>query len=217
MHQLFVDGQAARGIKHIDVIATKTGLGLGAFGDGDGIFAFDNRQGVDADLVAEDRQLFHRGGAVHVKRGHQHAFAVFFLEPFGEFGGCGGLTAALQADHQDRRWRIVDLKRAGLTFALQHVDQGVVDNFDDLLTGGDGFGDGLTCGLILHRFDKIAGDGQRYVCLKQGHTHLAQGGFDIVLGQGALFGQAVKDTGKAFAEIFKHGHRPFRRSVAGCP
>ena len=46
--------------------------------------ALDDGQGINADLGAEDRKLFHRRRAVHVERGHQHPLAVLFLQPLGE-------------------------------------------------------------------------------------------------------------------------------------
>ena len=210
--QLFVDLQAAGGVEHVDVIAAKAGLRLGALGDGDRVLALDDGQGVDADLRAEDRQLLHRGGAVDVERGHQHALAVALLETLGQLGGGGGLARALQADHQDRRGRVVDLQRAGIAFAGQGVDQRVVHDLDDLLAGCDRFGHRLAGGLVLHRLDEIARHGQRDVGLQQGDAHLAQGGFDVVFAQRALFGQAVKDTREAFGQILKHARllRPFR-------
>ena len=83
MHQLFVDGEAARCVEHINIITAHGGLGLGAFGDLDRIFAFDNGQGVNANLHAEDGKLFHGGRAVHVKRRHQHTFAFAVFKSLG--------------------------------------------------------------------------------------------------------------------------------------
>jgi hypothetical protein len=120
-HELFVDGQAPGGVEHVDVVAAEGGLRLGALGDGDGVLALDDGQRVDADLLAEDGELFHGGGAVHVERGHQHALALALLQALGDLGGGGGLAAALQADHQDGGGRVVDLERAGVVVAGQDV------------------------------------------------------------------------------------------------
>ncbi len=84
-----------------------------------------------------------------------------------------------------------------------------MDDLDDLLAGGDRFGDGLSGCLFLHRLDEIARDGQRHVGLEQGDADLAQGGFHVVFAERALFGQAVKDAGQAVGQIFEHGRRPF--------
>ena len=220
-HQLFVDRQAARGVEHIDVVAAHRCLRLCAFGNLHGVFAFDDGQGIDADLHAEDRQLFHRRRAVHIERGHQHALAVAVFQTFGELGRGRGFTGALQTDHQDRGGGAVDFQRAGFAFAFQRVDQRVVDDLDDLLAGGDRFGDGLTGGLVLHRFDEITRDGQGHVRLEQGDADFAQGGFHILFREGTLFGETVKDAGEAFGKILKHG--PWPPSIGcgapqiGCP
>ena len=98
---------------------------------------------------------------------------------------------------------------AGVAVATQNVDQRVMHDLDDLLAGGDGFGDRLTGGLILYFLDEIAGDREGDVGLEKGDADLAQGGFDVILGEGTLLGQPVEDTGQAFGEIFKHMPVPF--------
>ena len=70
MDQLGIDMEAARGVEHIDVIAAEARLGLGPLGDLHRRLAFDDWQGIDADLRAEDLQLFHSRGAVGVERCH---------------------------------------------------------------------------------------------------------------------------------------------------
>ena len=199
--------QTACGIKDIDIIATQGGLGFGAAGDGDRVLALDDRQRVNTDLHAQNRQLFHRGGAVDVERAHQHPLAVAFLQPPRQFRGGGGFARALQADHQDRGRRVVDFQHAGVTVAGQHMDQLVMDDLDDLLAGGDGFGDGLPGGLFLHGGHEVAGDGEGNVGLQQRHPNLAQRGGHVGIGQGPLFGEPVKHAGQAFGEVFKHALR----------
>ena len=148
-HQLVVDVQAAGGVEHDHVVAAERRLLLRALGDRDRVLAGHDRQGVDADLGAEDGELLHRRRAAGVERGHQHALALALLEAPGELGGGGGLAGALQADHQDRRGGRVDAQVAGLALAAQHVDQRVVDDLDDLLAGRDGFRHRLAAGLVL--------------------------------------------------------------------
>ena len=201
--------QAAGGVEHVDVVATEARLRLGALGDGDRVLALDDGERVDADLAAEDFELFHGRGAVDVERGHQHALAVAVLEALGELGGGGGLARALQADHEDRGRRVVDFQRAGVLGPGERVDQRVVDDLDDLLPGGDGAGDGLAGGLILHALDEVPGDGERDVGLQKGDADLAQGGLDVLFGKGALFRQPVEDAGETFGKIFKHASASF--------
>ena len=192
--QLLINMQPAGGIEHIDVIAAKAGLGFGAFGDCHRVFALDDGQSIHTDLHTENLQLFHRGGAVHIQRGHKHPFAVPLAQPFGQFCGGGGFARALQADHQDRRGGAVDFQRAGIVFAGKHMHQLIMHNFHHLLARRDRFGDRLAGGFFLHCFDEIAGHRQRDIGLKQGNAHFAQGGFHIIFGQRTLFGQPVKHT-----------------------
>jgi hypothetical protein len=105
-------------------------------------------------------------GAVHVERGHQHALALALLQALGDLGGGGGLAAALQADHEDRRGRVVDLERAGIVVAGQDVLKLVMDDLDDLLAGRDRFRDRRAGGLLLDRLDELARHGQRDVGLR---------------------------------------------------
>ena len=142
--------------------------------------------------------MLHRGGAVGVERGHENALAVAVFQAFGELGGGGGFTRALQADHQDGGGRVVDFQLARIAVAGQNVDQFIVDDLDDLLARRDGFCDGLAGGLFLHGLDEIAGNGERDVGFQKGDAHFAKGGFDVVFGERTLFGQPVENTGEAF-------------------
>ena len=200
--------QAAGGVEHHHVVAAERRLLLGALGDGDRVLAGDDRQGVDADLQAEHRELLHRGRAAGVEARHQHALAVAFLEALGEFRGGGGLARALQADHQDRRGRVVDPQIGDAALAGEHPDQLVVHDFHDLLAGGDGFRDRLALGLILHRLDEIARDGQRDVGLEQRDADLAQRGRHVLVGQRAGPGQLAEDAAKAVGQVLEHGLAP---------
>ncbi len=209
-HQLVVDVQAAGGVEHDDVVAAEGGLLLGAFGDRDGVLAGDDRQGVDADLGAEDRELLHRRRAAGVERGHEHALALALLPAAGELGGGRGLARALQADHQHRGGGRVDLEGGGGGVAGEDVDELVVDDLDDLLAGGDRLGDGLAAGLVVDSLDEIAGDRERDVGLEQGDADLAQRGRDVLVGERALAGELVEDAGEPAAEGLEHGRAPLR-------
>jgi len=195
--QFGVDMQTARGVEHVDIIAAKAGLGLGALGDLDRGLALDDGQRIDADLGAEDLQLFHGGRAVHVERGHQDALAIPLFQALGELGGGGRLARPLQPDHQDRGGRVVDLEFSRVAVAGQDMNQLVMDDFDDLLAGCDGSGHGLSGGLVLHGGDEVARDGQRNIGLQQGDAHFAQGGLHILVGQRALLGQALEHAREA--------------------
>jgi hypothetical protein len=66
-----------------------------------GCLAFDDRQGRDVDLLAQDAQLLLRGRAARIERGHQTFFLSRVVRRLSQLGRGGGLTGALQADHHD--------------------------------------------------------------------------------------------------------------------
>ena len=208
--QLGIDMQPAGRVQHVDIVAAQAGLRLGASGDRDRVLALDDGQRVDADLAAEHGELVHRGGAVGVERRHQHLLALALGEPLGELGGGGGLARALQADHQDGCWRVVDLEAAGIVLAAQRLDERVMHDLDDLLTGGDRSGDRLTGGLFLDPLDEVAGDGQRDVRLQKRDAHLAQRGPHVVLGERPLPREPVEHAGEALGQVFEHRSRSNR-------
>ena len=78
---------------------------------------------------------------------------------------------------------------------------------DELLAGGDGFGDGLALGLFGDGLDEIAGDGEGDVGLQQGHADFAQRGRDVIVAERALFGELAEDAGKPVGQVLEHGPR----------
>ena len=70
-HHRLVEGGAAGGVEHDDVVAAEPRRLDGAARDLHRRLAGDDRQGVDADLLAEHRELLHRRRAAGVERGHQ--------------------------------------------------------------------------------------------------------------------------------------------------
>ncbi len=198
---------AARGVEDDDVVALQPRDALGASGDFDGALAGNDRQRVDADLLAENAQLLLRGRALDVERGHQHAALVALGQALGDLGGGGGLAGALQADQHDgdgRRRVEID----ALAFRAQSLDQRVVDDLDDHLTGLDRLDDGGADGPGAGAVDEGAHDVEGDVGLQQGAAHLAHGGGDVLLGEGAAAGQLVQYAGELFGEALEHGVAP---------
>ena len=101
-HHRFVERDAAGGIEQHHVIAAELRGFDGAACDLRRILAGNDRQGVDADLLAEHRKLLHRGRTAGIERGHQHLALGQLGEALGDLGGGGGFAGALQADHHDR-------------------------------------------------------------------------------------------------------------------
>ena len=133
-HQPLVDRHTAGGVEHHHVVAPETTRFHGAAGDLHGTLARNDRQGIDTDLLAKDRQLFLRRRSPRIERGHQHPALVAPGEALGDLGRGGGLARALQADHQDAdRRRRVEVDR--LRVRTQHLHELIVDDLDDLLSG----------------------------------------------------------------------------------
>jgi hypothetical protein len=207
-HQLLVDREPARGVEHVNVVTAERRLGLCAARDLDRRLALDDGERVDPDLRAEDRELLHRRGAVRVERGHEDALAVPLLQALGELRRRRRLAAALQAHHQDRRGRVVDLELARIVVvAGKDMDKLVMHDLDHLLARRDRFRHGLARGLALHRRHEIARNGQRHVGLEERDPDLAERGLHVLVRQRTLLGQPVEDAGETFGEVFEHGPR----------
>ena len=105
VHHLVVERGAARRIQHEHIVAAELRSLDGAAGDVGRQLAGDDWQGIDADLVSENLELFHRRRAARVERGDEHFLALSLLEAFGELARRGGFARALQARHHDDRGR----------------------------------------------------------------------------------------------------------------
>ncbi len=155
-------------------------------------------------LTPEDTQLFTRRRAGHIERGQKNAFLVLGFEQAGQLACSGGLTATLQANHQDdNRCRAIDIER-GFTRA-KGFDQRIMHDLDDHLAGLDGFEDSLTHSLLPHRsnegFDHRQGD----ISLNQRAPHFTEGSVHIGFGKGTPAPQGIKGTAQFFAQAFEHG------------
>ena len=107
-HQLLIDMEPPGGVEDDDVVAFAAPGFEGAAGDRHRPLAGDDRQGRNAGLASELRQLLLRRGALHVERGHQHFLALAVLQAQRNLG-CGCRFArALQPDQHDpdRRGRV---------------------------------------------------------------------------------------------------------------
>jgi hypothetical protein len=79
-------------------------------------------------------------------------------------------------------------------FRAQHVNQRIVNDFDDLLAGCDGFQDLRTNGLLGYLVYEVADNGQCNVGLKQGNAHFAHRFTHIGFVQRTATAQAIKHT-----------------------
>ena len=164
----------------------------------------DDRQRVDADLLAKHRELFLRRGALDVERGHQHATSVALGQALGDLGRGRRLAGALQADQHDRDGRRgVEVDR--LRLAAERLDQRVVDDLDHHLAGPDRLDDRGADRLGAGAVDERAHDLERDVGLEQRAAHLAHRSVDVLLGERAAAGQLVQYAGELFGQALEHG------------
>ena len=199
-------GAAGRVEQH-DVVALQARDALGATRDRNGVLARNDRQGLDADLTPEHRELFLRGGAFHVERGHQDPRLVALGQALGDLGGGRGLARALQAHQHDRhRRRRVEID--GLALAAERLDQRVVDDLDDHLAGLDRLDHRRADRLGPRAVDEGAHDLQRDVRLEQGAPHFAHRGVDVLLRERAAAGQLVQYAGELFRKALEHRFAP---------
>ncbi len=199
-HQRLVDMGAAGGVEDDDVMAAELGRLHGARGDIDRRLAGDDRQRIDAGLLAELAELLLRGRAARIERGHQDLLAcrasvrrlailpvvVVLPEPCRPTimmtTGAGALRSIVDA------------------LGAEHLDQLVMDDLDDHLAGLDRLQDLGADGLVAHVVGEGADDFERHVGLEQRTAHLAQRRRDIGFRQRATAGQAVQDGAKAVLE-----------------
>jgi hypothetical protein len=213
-HEGLVDMGAAGGVEHDHVVAAELAGLDGTAGDLHRRLAGDDGQGIDADLLAEDGELLHRGRAARIERGHQHLLLLLFEEALGELGGGGGLARALQADHHDRHRRN-GLEVDGDAVRAERVDQRVVDDFHDHLAGGHRLDDLGADRAVADLVGEGADDLKRHVGLEQGAAHLAHRLLDVGLAQRAAALEAVEDAGQSCRQAFEHAGS--NRVISGEP
>jgi hypothetical protein len=207
VHQRLVDVEAAGGVEDEDVIALKLCRLEGAPGDVDRLLAGDDRKGGDLGLLAEHPQLLLRRRPGDVERGHHHLLAGLLLQPLGDLGAGRRLARALKADHHHHRRRSdVDMKLGRI--GAEHVDEGVVDDLDDLLAGRDRLQDLLADRGFRHLVDEVAHDRQGDVGFEQGDPNLAHRAANVRLVERAAAAQAVEHAGKAVAQAVEHALTP---------
>ena len=79
-----------------------------------------------------------------------------------------------------------------------------MDDFDDLLGGGEGGGDLGAEGPGADVLDELVDDGEVDVGLEQGETDLAEGLGDVLVGDGALAAEVFEGALELVGEVFKH-------------
>ena len=158
---------------------------------------------VHFELLRQRAQLFDRSGAVYVATDQQHFFLLLVAQQFGKLSAGGGFACALQAGHQDYRWRgdgkvervVVPAHQTG-EFSMHHADQRLagVQIADDLLPERG----------LLDLGDEFLDDGQRDVSFKQRHAHFAQCILNVAFREARLAAQILDDSGKPLCKVVQH-------------
>ena len=136
-------------------------------------------------LFRQRRQLVH-GGGTHQVAGHQQGAAPLVLQAEGQLRAGRGLAGAVQPHHHDSG-RVRQIQPHGVP--AQQGGDFITENFDDLLSGLDGFEHFLPHRPFLHAADEFPGHAKLHVRLQQSQPDVAQGVCNIFLGN---FAQAAQ-------------------------
>ena len=156
----------------------------GALGNSDRLLAGNYRQGGNTGLLTQYAQLLLCCRPCHIKRRHQHFFALLFGQELGQLRRRRRLARPLETNHHDDGGEgNINIKPGG--FAAQQFHQRVVDNLDDLLARRD-----RTCDFAADSaggdiFHELLDDWQRNISLEQRDAHLAHGSAHIEFRQSA--------------------------------
>ena len=125
------------------------------------------------------------------------------LEPHAELAGQGGLAGTLQTDeHDDRRRVLGELDGAGLP--AEDLDELLVDDLDDLLSGVESLVDLGTERPLADRADETLDHRQRDVGVEQRRADVAQRRIDVVLGQPTLATEVAEGGGQPVRQRGEH-------------
>ena len=176
------------------------------FGDLDGVFGahFKHRH---ACLFADDLQLVDSRRTVNVAGDQQRTAVLLFLEHFGELGGMGRLTGALQAAHHNDRRRFGS-KFETLVFAAHQRGELLVYDLDNHLRRRQALHHVLTDSALGHLVGKVLGNLVVDVRLEQRKTHLAHCLLDVRLTELALVFQPFERAAELVGKSFKSHKQP---------
>ena len=156
----------------------------------------------DVERLAERRELVGGRGSVGVRRDEERAAAELDdVSP--ELRGRSRLTRALQADQRDDGGVALEAERP--IARREELDELVVDDLDDLLTGGEAGQDLRTDGALPDPAHDVLDDLEVDVRLEQGQPDLARGGIDVRLADPAAAGERGKRLAQPIAEVVEHG------------
>ena len=192
IHKLVINLQAACGIQNHNVIAVILCVGHRLLGDNLGLLGAQ-RKDWDTGLLTHHLQLLNGGRAVDIA-GNQQRAAALTAVILAKLCGVGGFTVALQAAHHQHGLALVFQAQDFRLIAAHEVGQLFIDDFDNLLGGGQAFHDLLPHGALRNLCAEVLGNLVVDIGLQQGHAHLTHGGLDISLVQLALAAQLFENA-----------------------
>ncbi len=202
-HHRFIDGQTTSGIHQHHVVELNLGVFDGRIGDIDRFLIGARGEEVDLHLFRQRFELVDGRRTIDVCRHHQYLFLLALTQVAGQLGDGGGFTGPLQTRHQHHGRRA--LQAQALVGLAHDRFQLLLDDFDELLTWREAFRHLLADGALAYPFDERFDDRKRHVGFQQRFAHLAQGVFNIVVGQPCLAFDRLQRLGKTLTQILKHG------------
>ncbi len=200
LHELGVDGEAARGVDDADVPAEPPRFFHPGPRAADGIGRL--REDGHADLVSEHAQLLDSRRALQVGADKERV-AALLLPPPGELRRVGRLARSLEARHEhDRRWsrRVGELE--GL--APEDGDQLLVHRLDDLLAGRQALRQRLGADPQSDAVAETPGHAELDIGLEERGADLLERLVEVLVADAALAAQAGGDPLQAVGEGVEH-------------
>jgi hypothetical protein len=125
--------------------------------------------------------------------GDHHRTMVVLREPLGELSGGCCFAGTLKSDHHDDGRRLRGEVQPHV-LAAQDLDQLVMDDFDDLLTGTQALHNFLTEGLLLHGVRELFDDLEVDVGFQKGDPDFLQGFVEVLFGNAAFTFEVLKNA-----------------------
>jgi hypothetical protein len=191
VHQRLIDMEPARGVEQQVVGPDPLGRLEPALRDPDRVGLPFLHVQPEIRLLGKSGKLVHGGGPVDVARG-QHRDLLPLAEVEAELGHEGRLARALEADHHDAGRDLPGFDHA-LGRVPEDLDQHVMDDLDDLLSGGEAAEDLLPERLLLHLADEFLRHGEVDVRFQEGAPDLPERIAHVLLGQASLAAQLLED------------------------
>ena len=196
VHQCRINMQPTGGIDNQHITAVVPGVFNGFLGGLHRILCalFENRH---IHLLADHLQLLDGSRTINVAGG-QHGLLALLGQVSGQLGGHGGFTGTLQTTQHVNGRNATGPSQLGVAAAhqLRHF---LIDDFNDLLTGGQGGENLLSYTLLGNLFNEILGNSVVDVSFQKSHADFPHTFLHGLLVELALAGHLPQCVLKLFA------------------